>query len=59
MPFGVLGNTLFDYLFFLEPKPVVWQICCLHFGILGGSGTIQEHLGAQERRPWGPDLDFY
>ena len=31
---------------------------CLHFGILGGPGTIQEHLGAQERSPWGSCLGF-
>ena len=43
----------------LVPKPIVWQACGLHFGILGGPGTIQEHLGAQERRPWGPGFDFY
>ena len=43
----------------LVPKPIVWQACGLHFGILGGCGTIQEHLGAQERIPWGPGLDFY
>ena len=35
------------------PKPVIWQAWCLHFCTLGDHGTIQGHLGAQERRSWG------
>ena len=53
------GHFWICILLVLVPKPIVWQACGLHFGILGGPGTIQEHLGAQERRPWGPGLDFY
>ena len=34
------------------PIPVIWHAWCLHFGTLGDHGTIQGHLGAQERRPW-------
>ena len=30
---------------------------CLRFDTLGGHGAIQGHLGAQERKPWGRDLD--
>ena len=26
---------------------------------LGDHGAIQGYLGAQEKRPWGPGLDFY
>ena len=43
---------------FWSPKPVIWQAWCLHFGTLGDHGTIQGHLGAQERRPWGPGIDL-
>ena len=31
----------------------------LHIGALGDHGPIQGHLGAEERRPWDPGLDFY
>ena len=55
LDFGHFWNC---FLLVLVPKPIVWQACGLHFGILGGPGTIQEHLGAQERRPWGPGLGF-
>ena len=45
------------YNHFWYPKPVIWQAWCLHFGTLGDHGAIQGHLGAQERKPRGPDLD--
>ena len=47
------------YCHFWCPKPVFWHALCLHFGTLGDHGTIQGHLGAQEKRFWGPGLDFY
>lgn len=31
----------------LVPKLAIWRALCIHFGILGGSGTIPEHQGAQ------------
>ena len=33
---------------FLVPKLVIWQACCLHFGIVGKPGTIEGHLGLHE-----------
>ena len=38
-----------------------WHLAgwCLHFCTLGDHAAIQGHLGAQERRSWGPGFDFY
>ena len=41
-----------------DPILIAFGRPCLHFGILGGPGTIQEYLGAQERSPWGSCLGF-
>ena len=41
------------------PNRVNWHACCVHFGTLGNHRAIQGDFGAQERRPWGPGLDFF
>ena len=37
-------------------KRTIRHACCVLFGTLGDHRKIQEHLGAQERRPWCPGL---
>ena len=39
------------------PKPVIWQAWCSTLAPWGTMGRSRGHLGAQERRPWGPGLD--
>ena len=43
---------------FLVLETVIWHTRCLHFGVLGDSGTMLGHWGAQERTRWGPGFDF-
>ena len=53
---GHIFSNSFDFgdghCLFWWPKQVIWHAWCLHFGTLGDHGTIQGHLGHQERRRW-------
>ena len=44
--------------FFVRPNLSFWHSWCLHFGVLGDSGTILGHCRAGERTLWSPGLDL-